>query len=94
MIFTSSQRCLWSNNYEFDFLIFAELSKSTVITDGDGCEQKTKQKPPHLQKYSLSCQSVTLKTKYYTLLCLLTVGFLLLVQTSFTMRKSEQRALG
>lgn len=38
--FTSSQRCLWSNNYEFNVLLFAELSEGTVIADGDGCEQR------------------------------------------------------
>lgn len=37
---TRSQRCLWSNNYEFNVLIFAELSEGTVIADGDGCEQR------------------------------------------------------
>ena len=67
MNFTSSQRCLWSNNYKLNFLLFAELSKGSMITDGDICEEKKEINTSCLQKHSLSQQSVLLKTKYYTL---------------------------
>lgn len=56
MNFTSSQRCLWSNNYEFNFLIFAELSQGTVIAGGDGCEQKRERNPFHLPNI-LNCHT-------------------------------------
>lgn len=51
---TRSQRCLWSNNYEFNVLIFAELSEGTVIADGDGCEQR-RDKPPHYRHSRSYC---------------------------------------
>jgi hypothetical protein len=37
---TCSQRGLWSDNYEFNLFILAELSEGTVIIDRDSCKQK------------------------------------------------------